>query len=153
MIYLVLAVGLNFHGWVQEASIKLQTPATVQIERNGSFAAWVLQCYGCNTVYVKEDFLVRATVGAQRIMAYHEVCHLFLMKAPFPEPGSFRYDVLHLAVDGCTKALLGPDFHRAMTELPCQFYFPDIALDYQQEIGKVTCEKRRDPGTSQKRNR
>jgi hypothetical protein len=146
MVTKVIFLFLSFSLWVQEASLRLRTPAIVKVEAAGlpgsNAAAWVDQCPRCFTIWVKADFLQRATDDAQRIIAYHEVCHLFLSKGEPLEPDDFRYQVVHLAVHGCVQALLGKDTPEVLGQLPCQYYYPEEALEYQRLTGKVRCEPR-----------
>jgi len=113
--------------------------APVELSSQRRWASWVPQGVGAGwIIYVRPDFLHEADYLAIRSVAYHETCHLYLGN------DRRRYlegeeDLVHLMVYGCVEWLHGPDFHRAMTTMPCQKWYPSEATRYNRLIGKEHC--------------
>jgi len=133
-----------FERHVRDAYMRLQIAAiTVEVSRQQPMAAWVKRGpVEPWVIYVRPDFLREADPLALRSVAYHESCHFYL--------GTSRRDyfrgeesLVHHMVAGCVEWLHGPGFHWAMTQMPCQRWYPSEATNYNRRIGKERCVAKR----------
>lgn len=135
---------LTFNGHVAYAQRALNISSVpVVLDMSKPWPSWVDQGPGAAwQIYVRRDFLWQADPLALRSVAYHETCHLYLGNSRRRYvPGEEA--LVHLMIAGCVEWLHGPDFHRAMTAMPCQKWYPYEATRYNRLIGKERCRAKR----------
>lgn len=144
LLLLQLLPGASFQDHVRDACSRLQiVQAPVEVSSAKGWAAWVQNGPGAEwKVFVRPDFLRDADPLAQRSVAYHETCHLYLgnNRRNFVEG---EEGLVHFMIAGCVQWLHGPQFHWAMLQMPCQHWYPSEAARYNRLIGKEHCFAKR----------
>lgn len=134
----------EFKANVRSAAYHLQVPPIeVEVSTQQRMAAWVQHGPAARwRIFVNPNFLREADPLARRSVAFHESCHLYTgnnRRHFFPG----EEDLVHKMVAGCVEWLWGPEFHRAMTTMPCQKWYPLEAKLYNRRIGKERCIAKR----------
>jgi hypothetical protein len=128
MLMLLLQAAL-FSSMVDDARIKLGLDKPIAIhtyteeakhpEVPGEVVAYVNYPRG---IYVWDRTLAAASRDAQKVIAYHEACHIYLQTLARDARTPFQKHLVHSLVKQCTKETLGDDFRRILKRLENGYY-------------------------------
>lgn len=125
LIPLLLLQVATFQSYVDEARVKLGLKQPLIVETytkeidlgEGPVMAWVPH-QTPNRIRVWNTTLAKASRDAQKVIAYHETCHHYLMKMELDARGDeFRADLVHELQRFCTIRTLGRDLNNILRKL------------------------------------
>jgi len=119
MIPFLLLQAALFHSYVDEARVRLGlAPVEVVLFSehydvgDGPVVAFVPD--RPNTVYILDSFLREAEPDAQRIVAYHESCHLLFSELERRATTPYQRRLIHYLERSCTVAAMEHEFDRIL---------------------------------------
>lgn len=121
MIALLLLQAVTFQTYVDEARAKLgiDKPIATHVYNEhypspeGDIAAFT----HAGRIYVWDDALAQASRDAQRVIAYHETCHIYLEYLQDTAKTPFQKHLVHSLQRQCTVETLGNDLGRILRKL------------------------------------